>query len=136
MKILLTGAGGQLGQCLMVACRQHEVVALDHRALDITELDQVREAINGHLPDIVVNASAFNDVDGAESRIAEAYAVNALGPRNLAVASGRTEYRFCMFRPITYSTAAASALITNSMYPARSQFTEPANWRAKMLSAR
>jgi dTDP-4-dehydrorhamnose reductase len=87
VKILLAGAGGQLGQCLMVACRQHAVVALDHRALDITELDQVREAIKGHLPDLVVNASAFNDVDGAESRIAEAYAVNALGPRNLAVAS-------------------------------------------------
>src|SRR5207244_2373502 len=38
-------------------------------------------------PALVINAGAFNDVDGAESRGAEAYAVNALGPRNLAVAT-------------------------------------------------
>jgi dTDP-4-dehydrorhamnose reductase len=85
LKILLAGAGGQLGRCLIVACRQHDVIALDHRALDITELDKVREAIGGYRPDLVVNASAFNEVDGAESRMAEAYAANALGPRNLAL---------------------------------------------------
>jgi dTDP-4-dehydrorhamnose reductase len=85
LKILLAGAGGQLGQCLLVACGQHELIALDRRALDITELDKVREAIGGHRPDLVVNASAFNEVDGAESRTAEAYAINALGPRNLAL---------------------------------------------------
>ncbi len=87
MKILLAGAGGQLGRCLVVACQSHEVIALGHDALDITLLSQVREAVAGHRPDLVINASAFNDVDGAESRPGEAYAVNALGPRNLAVAT-------------------------------------------------
>jgi dTDP-4-dehydrorhamnose reductase len=87
LKILLAGAGGQLGRCLIAACQRHEVIALGHASLDITELSQVREAIAAHRPGLLINASAFNDVDGAESRIGEAYAVNALGPRNLAVAT-------------------------------------------------
>lgn len=87
MKILLAGAGGQLGRCLVSACQRHDVIALGHDFLDITILSQVREAIDVHRPGLVINSSAFNDVDGAESRIGDAYAVNALGPRNLAVAT-------------------------------------------------
>jgi dTDP-4-dehydrorhamnose reductase len=87
LKILLTGGAGQLGRCLVTACKRHEVVALDRHALDITELGKVRDAISSHRPDLLINASAFNDVDGAESRIIEAYSVNALGPRILAVAT-------------------------------------------------
>lgn len=87
MKILVTGAAGQLGRCLPAVLAQHEVVALDRGALDITRLDAVRAAIAGHRPAIVINAAAFNDVDGAESRPAEAYAINAAGPRSLALAT-------------------------------------------------
>jgi len=87
MKILVTGAGGQLGRCLQTALGRHEVIALDRGALDITREGAVREAIAGYRPAIVINAAAFNDVDGAESRQAEAYAINAVGPRNLAVAT-------------------------------------------------
>jgi dTDP-4-dehydrorhamnose reductase len=87
VKILVTGAAGQLGRCLARALAAHEMVALGHAALDITRFDAVRDAVALHRPALVINASAFNDVDGAESRSAEAYAVNALGPRNLAVAS-------------------------------------------------
>ncbi len=87
MKILVAGAGGQLGRCLPLALAAHELVALEHAALDITRFDAVRDAVALHRPALMINASAFNDVDGAESRGAEAYAVNALGPRNLAVVS-------------------------------------------------
>lgn len=87
MKILVTGAAGQLGRCLPAALGQHEVVALDRVTLDITRLEQVRAAIAGYRPAMVINAAAFNDVDGAESRQAEAYAINAAGPRNLALAT-------------------------------------------------
>lgn len=87
MKILIVGAGGQLGQCLQRALGQHQVVAVDRRALDITRLDQVREAIDGYRPAMVINAAAFNDVDGAESRAVECCAINALGPRNLTLAT-------------------------------------------------
>jgi len=87
VKILVTGAAGQLGRCLARALATHEMVALGHAALDITRFDAVRAAVALHRPALVINASAFNDVEGAESHSAGAYAVNALGPRNLAVAS-------------------------------------------------
>jgi len=85
MRILLTGAGGQLGQALQVALTDRDCIALDHRLLDITRIDAVREAVEAVHPDIVLNAAAFNDVDGAESDPNTAYRGNALGPRNLAV---------------------------------------------------
>jgi dTDP-4-dehydrorhamnose reductase len=87
VKILLTGAGGQLGQALQASLRTHDTVALEHRQLDITQLNAVRDAVALHQPHLVINAAAFNDVDGAETRPEAAYAGNALGPRNLAVAT-------------------------------------------------
>jgi len=91
LKILITGADGQLGRCLLTACARHELLPFTHPSLDITQLDKVREALSCHRPGLVINAAAFNDVDGAESRSAEAYAINALGPRNLAVATAARE---------------------------------------------
>ena len=85
MRILLIGAGGQLAQALQTVVVQHEVVPLDHLHLDITQLDAVRQAVQAHHPDVVLNAAAFNNVDGAESDPQAAYRGNALGPRNLAV---------------------------------------------------
>jgi dTDP-4-dehydrorhamnose reductase len=87
VKLLVTGAGGQLGTALQVSLRAHELVALGHAQLDVTHLAAVRAAIAAHRPAMVINAAAFNDVDGAEARPEEAYAGNALAPRNLAVAT-------------------------------------------------
>src|SRR5262245_5158974 len=87
MKILLTGANGQLGQALQRVLVQDELAALDHRQLDITQLDSVRRAVQTSRPDLVINAAAYNQVDGAESDPLAAYRGNALGPRNLAVAT-------------------------------------------------
>ena len=91
MKILLAGAAGQLGRCLVAALKRHEVIALGRDALDITELAKVRGAISCYRPGLLINASAFNDVDGAETHADKAYAVNALGPRNLAVAAAANQ---------------------------------------------
>jgi dTDP-4-dehydrorhamnose reductase len=85
MRILLIGAGGQLGQALQTVLTQHEVVPLDHLHLDISQLNAVRQAVQAYHPDVVLNAAAFNNVDGAESDPHAAYRGNALGPRNLAV---------------------------------------------------
>lgn len=84
MKILIAGAAGQLGSCLKDALHGHRLVALDRNALDITRLCQIHDVLQREHPDIVINAAAFNDVDGAESQILNAYAVNAMGPGDLA----------------------------------------------------
>ncbi|MBX3276489.1 MAG: dTDP-4-dehydrorhamnose reductase [Acidobacteria bacterium] len=87
MKILITGAGGQLGRALQGALKSHTLMALEHAGLDITELSNVRRAVADHHPDVVINAAAYNNVDAAESDQENAYRLNALGPRNLALAT-------------------------------------------------
>jgi dTDP-4-dehydrorhamnose reductase len=87
VKIVLTGARGQLGRCLTYTLGHHQFVPLDHQSLDITKLSDVRRVIGYHRPELVINAAAYNAVDNAEKQMTEAYAINALGPRNLALAT-------------------------------------------------
>ncbi len=85
MRILITGASGQLGHALQTILLGHQLVACSHQQLDITQLDTVRAAVQTHHPDLVLNAAAFTGVDAAESEPDAAYRGNALGPRNLAI---------------------------------------------------
>jgi dTDP-4-dehydrorhamnose reductase len=87
MKILIVGAGGQLGRALQTVLTGHEIIALTHSRLDVTRFEDTREAITTHCPDVVINAAAYTNVDGAESDQAGAYKLNALAPRNLSIAS-------------------------------------------------
>jgi dTDP-4-dehydrorhamnose reductase len=87
MKVLIAGAGGQLGRALQTVLTGHEVISLTHARLDITRFEDARAAVAAHRPDILINAAAYNDVDGAESDHVGAYRVNAVGARNLSVAS-------------------------------------------------
>jgi dTDP-4-dehydrorhamnose reductase len=87
MRILVTGAAGQLGQALQSALARHDVTAFARAELDIARLDDVRAAVAAQRPDLVINAAAYNEVDTAESAPLDAFRGNALGPRNLALAS-------------------------------------------------
>jgi dTDP-4-dehydrorhamnose reductase len=87
MRILVVGAGGQLGRALAGARLPHEILALDRGRLEITDLAAVRQAVAAGAPDVVVNAAAYNAVDRAETERDDAYRANALGPRNLALAT-------------------------------------------------
>ena len=91
MKILLTGAGGQLGRELsrLLPQKGHEVIPLARTDLDITDSGAVGQIVREYSPDLVINAAAFTGVDAAETETEAAYAANALGPRNLAVACER-----------------------------------------------
>ena len=86
MKILVTGSRGQLGQELaeVLPERGHEAVALPRSELDVADAEAVQRAIEAHSPELVINAAAYTNVDGCETETDLAYAVNALGPRNVA----------------------------------------------------
>lgn len=86
MKVLLTGADGQLGRCFQdVYATTYEIIALNSAALDITNLDQVAASVSEHKPQVVVNAAAYTAVDRAEDEPEQAFLVNAQGAKNLAV---------------------------------------------------
>jgi len=77
-----------LGQDLQHALSGRDVTALSRADLDVTNLDAVRAAVSGH--DVVINASAYTKVDDAESNEADAFAVNATGAQNLAIAASES----------------------------------------------
>jgi dTDP-4-dehydrorhamnose reductase len=88
MKILLTGARGQLGRELAsVLGATHEVVATDRSTLDLADAARITAVVRRVEPDLVVNAAAYTAVDRAESEPHLAGAVNAVGPGLLAAAA-------------------------------------------------
>jgi dTDP-4-dehydrorhamnose reductase len=83
MRILLIGAGGQLGTALSGRLAG-EMISCSSKDLDISDAARVRQAVPAARPDLVINAAAYNFVDRAEDDRDRAFAVNALGPRFLA----------------------------------------------------
>ncbi len=87
MKVLLTGAAGQLGQALIAACPVGiELIACGRQELDLADQDACRSIVQAHQPNWVLNAGAYTAVDRAESEPELAHAVNALAPAALAQA--------------------------------------------------
>jgi dTDP-4-dehydrorhamnose reductase len=92
MKILLTGKNGLLGRdCLEVFQGRHEVLALGHRELDITDLAKVEETVSRFRPDAIINCAAFTQVDLCETERDAAVQGNITGPRNLALSAAHHE---------------------------------------------
>ena len=88
LRILLTGANGQLGWELQRSRPSHiELHAHDADTLDITDAQAVHDAVQALKPDWIINAAAYTAVDKAESETALAYAVNRDGASNLATAA-------------------------------------------------
>jgi len=87
MKVFIAGAKGQLGHALQKTLRDHEIIACDQDELDITQLEATRKVLEQVRPQVVINAAGYTNVDQAESEPEMAYRINALGPRNLALAT-------------------------------------------------
>ena len=66
--------------------RGHEVLPLDQEDLDITELSRVKRFCRRERPEVIINCSAYTDVGGGEENYSQAFSLNGLGPRNLALA--------------------------------------------------
>lgn len=97
MRILITGAGGQLGRDLLAVCQAAggDVVGAAHAELDLAERDAVLGAICGTQPDAVINAGAWTAVDACESDPDRAWRVNALGVRHVEDGARRVRAHVC-----------------------------------------
>jgi len=99
MKVLITGAKGQLGTTLSRMIREGkcalgiigaiyqncEITAVDVDELDIADFDQVHDFLTALTPDIIFNCAAMTNVDGCEENDLLAMKINAVGPRNLGI---------------------------------------------------
>jgi dTDP-4-dehydrorhamnose reductase len=114
MRVLITGAGGQLGRELVAAFDtdgHHEVVGLDRAALDVADRDAVLSAVTSLRPDAVIHPAAWTAVDACEADPQRAFAVNTLGTRHVADGARRvgatvtyvsTDYVFDGTKPTPY----------------------------------
>jgi len=89
LRVLLAGAGGQLGQAVQRVFTRHAVVARAHTALDVADPDAVEAALDEARPELLLNAAAYTAVDRAEDEPGAADRANREGPRVLAVATAR-----------------------------------------------
>ncbi len=88
MRVMVTGAAGQLGRDVVDACRMagDEVVAVARADVDISDAAAVSAAVSAAAPDAVINCAAYTAVDACETHVDQAFAVNAHGVGNLAEA--------------------------------------------------
>lgn len=93
MKVLVTGASGQLTRSLLergAARRELEVIAVGRPQLDLEISGSAERVIRAMAPDVVINAGAFTDVDEAEDELERAFRINADGAGEVAAAAAKT----------------------------------------------
>ena len=127
MKVLITGAGGQLGRALMARARDSgAVLGLTHERLDIADAAAVQTVLREFRPDVLINAAGFTRVDDAEKEPAAAQRANAAGPAVLAAGCRRASNR-----------RQASSISTSSRFISRSpSFTFWARSESRSVTAR
>ncbi len=87
MRALITGGGGQLGLALQALLGDRAAWIGGRGELDVRDSEAVFRVVHAVRPDVIFNAAAYNNVDGAETEVGEALAVNATGPALLARAA-------------------------------------------------
>lgn len=89
MKILITGSNGQLGLEIIKQLnrdyKEYEVISTDRHNLDITDLEVVNGKLENKNIDVVINCAAYTAVDLCETDVENAYKINSIGPKNLAI---------------------------------------------------
>jgi len=95
MKVTIIGANGQIGSDLVEVFQRHgaEVAGLTHQDIALSDAASVDSKLAATAPQVVVNAAAYHNVEACEADPRPAFAVNAIGSRNLAAASLRLGFR-------------------------------------------
>jgi len=95
MRVIVTGAAGQLGGAIVQRFGvDHDVVPLTRKDLDVTREADVARLVRAERPDVIINCTAYNDVDGAEDHAQEAFEGNAFAVLALARAARDTSATF------------------------------------------
>lgn len=92
-KIIVTGCNGQLGRAVNEFYKNDPEISFvntDVDELDITDIDAVLKLVREVQPYTIINCAAFTAVDACETQYEKAFAINAIGPRNLAIAARET----------------------------------------------
>lgn len=97
MKILITGINGQVGHALMRELTEHELIGLTRQDCDLTNPDQIKQAIDQHLPDLIINPAAYTKVDQAEDEPELAFKINRDAPRVMAESAREYHIPFIHF---------------------------------------
>jgi dTDP-4-dehydrorhamnose reductase len=84
MKILITGVNGQVGHALMRELTEHELIGLTRQDCDLTNLDQIKQVIDQHQPELIINPAAYTKVDQAEDEPELAFQINRDAPKVMA----------------------------------------------------
>ena len=93
MRILITGGTGMLGRTLVRRLVGHELRAPGSRELDVTSAQVVTAAISQWRPQVVIHTAAHTKVDACETELERAFAINAIGSANVAIACQRAGAR-------------------------------------------
>lgn len=90
MKVAVIGANGQLGSDVAAMFAKHgdAVIPITHADIELTDIDSISKCLKGLQPQLVVNTAAMHQVERCEQEPEKAFAVNALGSRNLALVTG------------------------------------------------
>lgn len=88
-KIWITGAEGHIGTALLDLLEgvEYQLLPTDIEEVDITKIDEVTQFVHVNRPDVVINCAGLTDVQECENNVDEAYRVNAIGVRNVALAA-------------------------------------------------
>jgi dTDP-4-dehydrorhamnose reductase len=84
MKILITGINGQVGHALMQELTEHDLIGLTRQDCDLINPDQIRQVIDNHQPDLIINPAAYTKVDQAEDEQELAFKINRDAPKVMA----------------------------------------------------
>ena len=106
-KIWITGAEGHIGTALLELLEgvEYQLLPTDIHEVDITKIDEVTQFVYVNRPDVIINCAGMTDVAECEKNIDEAYRVNAIGVRNVALAANDIDAKVIQIYPVLHCFA-------------------------------